>query len=43
MRDFLRGLQAEWAWAQEEFDLSPRRIFLGAEPDRTFSSLPKSF
>jgi len=29
MRDFLRGLQAEWAWAQEEFDLSPRRIFFG--------------
>lgn len=29
MRDFLRGLQAEWAWAQGEFDLSPRRIFFG--------------
>ena len=29
MRDFLRGLQAEWAWAQEEFALSPRRIFFG--------------
>jgi oxygen-independent coproporphyrinogen-3 oxidase len=29
MRDFLRGLQAEWAWASEEFAISPRRIFFG--------------
>ena len=29
MRDFLRGLQAEWAWAQEEFAITPRRVFFG--------------
>jgi len=29
MRDFLRGLQAEWVWASEEFAISPRRIFFG--------------
>jgi oxygen-independent coproporphyrinogen III oxidase len=29
MRDFLRGLQAEWAWAQQEFDILPRRVFFG--------------
>lgn len=29
MREFLRGLQAEWQWAQREMDLQPRRIFFG--------------
>ena len=29
MRDFLHGLQAEWAWAQQEFDILPRRVFFG--------------
>ena len=29
MRDFLRGLQAEWAWANAEFSIHPRRIFFG--------------
>ena len=29
MRDFLRGLQAEWAWVEQEFDISPQRIFFG--------------
>ena len=29
MRDFLRGLQAEWAWAQQEFAITPRRVFFG--------------
>ena len=29
MREFLRGLQAEWHWAQREMDLRPRRVFFG--------------
>ena len=29
MREFLRGLQAEWAWAKEEFSLAPKRVFFG--------------
>ena len=29
MRDFLRGLHAEWAWANAEFSIHPRRIFFG--------------
>ena len=29
MRDFLRGLQAEWAWVQQEFTVSPQQVFFG--------------
>ena len=29
MREFLRGLRAEWEWARREMDLQPRRIFFG--------------
>ncbi|MCX6935310.1 MAG: radical SAM family heme chaperone HemW [Verrucomicrobia bacterium] len=29
MRDFLRGLRAEWAWARQEFEVIPRRILFG--------------